>query len=525
MSRYKSLILILYLCIFPAARIQAQPKTDSGVEKKASTPTIDVTELNINDKILKLCYQIKNDSGHDIWVCEDISVNLHHFDFEAYMAEDKQTLLIRRRLDITPLQWPISPPRGRYVRLRAGQTRIESLFLPLPVESRFFWGFPSTPGKAYAKSLALEIGYYPEDLPGMIRGILKKEEKSRDKKNVVYPTYPTVPASIQEWFGGRLLGFYWLNWLKGLVRHRGEELVIPWTGQFRMGEQVLRITIDSLQIPYEEKYDRPKKMPPPDLKRCTRIEIRYQPSVLDYFFPYPNERELLSAEEDKYLQSLQKIASENQEKIKAFAHEVGEGLLGGIFTERSTSRVTCYRDGERLTSFTIYDDRYIVTEEEHCIRYNRGLPSLKILTPQIQPFQSRLECADNLRNLWSLLRFLYKKRFLFISYNTYSASKWCAAIIRDDRASDVPTEYTMRYFKCPAAGEGKSHYAMNPKCKPDSPPDTVLLFETKAGWNQHGGPELFTFDNHDPHGGCVLLNDGTVKFIRTKEELQQLRWK
>jgi hypothetical protein len=53
----------------------------------------------------------------------------------------------------------------------------------------------------------------------------------------------------------------------------------------------------------------------------------------------------------------------------------------------------------------------------------------------------------------------------------------------------------------------------------------VLLFETKAGWNQHGGPELFTFDNHDPKGGCVLLNDGTVKFIRTKEELHQLRWK
>ena len=49
--------------------------------------------------------------------------------------------------------------------------------------------------------------------------------------------------------------------------------------------------------------------------------------------------------------------------------------------------------------------------------------------------------------------------------------------------------------------------------------------ELKAGWNQHGGPELFTFDNHDPRGGCVLLNDGTVKFIRTEEELKQLRWK
>ena len=71
----------------------------------------------------------------------------------------------------------------------------------------------------------------------------------------------------------------------------------------------------------------------------------------------------------------------------------------------------------------------------------------------------------------------------------------------------------------------ESHYAINPNCKPDSPSDLVLLFETKAGWNQHGGPELFTFDNHDPRGGCVMLNDGTIKFIRTKEELQQFRWK
>jgi hypothetical protein len=68
-------------------------------------------------------------------------------------------------------------------------------------------------------------------------------------------------------------------------------------------------------------------------------------------------------------------------------------------------------------------------------------------------------------------------------------------------------------------------HAMNWNWEPNSPPDTVLLFETKPGWNQHGGPELFTLDNHDPKGGCVLLNDGTVRFIRTKEELAQLRWK
>ena len=70
-----------------------------------------------------------------------------------------------------------------------------------------------------------------------------------------------------------------------------------------------------------------------------------------------------------------------------------------------------------------------------------------------------------------------------------------------------------------------SDYAMNSNCREGSPDDMVFLFESQPGWNQHGGPELFTFDNHDPKGGFVLLNDGIVKFIRTKEELRQLRWK
>jgi hypothetical protein len=53
----------------------------------------------------------------------------------------------------------------------------------------------------------------------------------------------------------------------------------------------------------------------------------------------------------------------------------------------------------------------------------------------------------------------------------------------------------------------------------------LLRFETKAGWNQQGGPEVFTFDNHDLKGGCVLLNDGTAKFVHSEEELHTLRCK
>ena len=40
-----------------------------------------------------------------------------------------------------------------------------------------------------------------------------------------------------------------------------------------------------------------------------------------------------------------------------------------------------------------------------------------------------------------------------------------------------------------------------------------------------GAVEIVPLFTNILKGGCVLLNDGTVKFIRTKEELESLRWK
>jgi prepilin-type processing-associated H-X9-DG protein len=51
-----------------------------------------------------------------------------------------------------------------------------------------------------------------------------------------------------------------------------------------------------------------------------------------------------------------------------------------------------------------------------------------------------------------------------------------------------------------------------------------LLFETKAGFNQVGGPELLTTDNHNGKGCNVLFADNTVEFVKT-EELANLKWK
>lgn len=105
------------------------------------------------------------------------------------------------------------------------------------------------------------------------------------------------------------------------------------------------------------------------------------------------------------------------------------------------------------------------------------------------------------------------------------ATQWC-----DLLAEQKPIEKSN--FLCPEYAKinkwnqeqpYKSSYAVNPNAEPNSAPDVVLLFETKDGWNQFGGPELMTFDNHYRKGCNVLFNDGQVKFIKP-EQKDKLNW-
>jgi len=264
---------------------------------------------------------------------------------------------------------------------------------------------------------------------------------------------------------------------------------------------------------------------PPDLSRCTRIEIRYEPSVIDQFFVWSGQLNLLSPEEVQYVQSLETIAVEDERVLRNLAHKVRRGLFmepaKGI-GEKPTCSVVCYHGGTRLTSFSAFTGA-ICLDGGRWFELPGELDDLyKTLTSaatQILPFKVRLDCAGNLGELRIQLGYSSKRN------GTYpSRSKWCDIIVQRLRRAGRE-EWASQWFRCPGASQGKCNYAMNPNCEPNSPPDVVLLFETKAGWNQHGGPELFTFDNHDPRGGCVKFNDGSGRFIRTKEELQKLRWK
>ncbi len=236
-------------------------------------------------------------------------------------------------------------------------------------------------------------------------------------------------------------------------------------------------------------------------------------------------RTLLNAEEEQYIGSLKSIVLVDPNDIRILAEEAASSEYLGLDPKPIRAAeyvvVTGYVGYKPKVSFAVwYTDLRLKDGPVYRIfRNDRFMFCLDKRRPQVRPFEYRVFCAHTLQSL------RWRMRHLADRGGTYpTPSQWCDAIERFMRAGHLPENDIKWAFVCSAIREGRCHYAMNPNCEPNSPPDTVLLFETKAGWNQHGGPELFTFDNHDPRGGCVLFNDGSVKFIRTEEDLKQLRW-
>jgi hypothetical protein len=268
----------------------------------------------------------------------------------------------------------------------------------------------------------------------------------------------------------------------------------------------------------------------PDLTGCTRVEVQYLPSTLESIFPADNDMDLLTPAEENYQKSLETIVVEDKERIDAFVRYIASGSFNGTKhgLGRPVARVHCYQGGKDILSFTVGDAFLITTEGqrfdypgEGYLHHWRGplMGVLMALTPQIQGFVLRNICA---RNIWYTGEPFDEIAEKEADYPV--PTQWCDLLVQY-RLKMYGSADHPAIFRCPGVSEGRCHYAMNPHCEPHSPPDTVLLFESRPGWNQHGGAELFTFDNHDPRGGLVLFNDGTVKFIRTEEELKQLRWK
>jgi hypothetical protein len=99
-------------------------------------------------------------------------------------------------------------------------------------------------------------------------------------------------------------------------------------------------------------------------------------------------------------------------------------------------------------------------------------------------------------------------------------SKWCDLMIKH-------TNVKPSTLRCFGATEGPCNFAMNKNIEKHglrSPLDMVVLFETYPGWNQSGGPEILTTENHQGDGCSVLFLDSHVEFVKT-EDLDDLKWK
>jgi prepilin-type processing-associated H-X9-DG protein len=131
---------------------------------------------------------------------------------------------------------------------------------------------------------------------------------------------------------------------------------------------------------------------------------------------------------------------------------------------------------------------------------------------RIREVDTRLPCGANLSSLG---------KAMLIYANNYNdtfptPNKWCDLLVEHGGLSK-------KQFRCSGAKRGPCNYAMNPNCEPNSPEDVVLLFETKGGWNQCGGPEILTTGNH--YGRCnILFNDGHVEYVGVKR-IGELKWK
>jgi len=243
----------LTLCASFSYGTQAENSDDPNnvVEKMV---TIELNKLDVNDTTLELSYKIKNNTDHDVWICDTINAdNPSYKQFEVYMPEDEQTLLIRRRLDVpSVLLWAVHP-RGRYVLLRSGQELNESLSLDVPVQQKY--GFASERATSdHARHLVLEIGFYNEDLPGMIREIIEVAEKlncaSLEPKEYMTPLFMHYFKGI--WIVNKFFGGGLSNFEEYLYQEGNEEIRIPYTWQNLGSEQVLRIEVDGVHIPYED---------------------------------------------------------------------------------------------------------------------------------------------------------------------------------------------------------------------------------------------------------------------------------
>ena len=262
MKKFIIFFMALSICALTARSKQAKNSNDPDKEEETMVKII-LTKLDVNDTNLELGWKIKNNTDHDVWICDMVDVNIKlGFGFEMLLADDAETLVIRRRSCIKQdkelemiREFPFI--KSLYVRLRPGQEKADAISIDLPVRQISILKLIRANAE-FAKRLVMEIGFYDEDLPGLILQIVEVNNKLNCD---IHASLDDNGYEIRNrFFPGHFIARTYYNNIgfKESVASDDGEVRIPYMGQVLNGEQILRIEVNGLSIPLEEINIRPE---------------------------------------------------------------------------------------------------------------------------------------------------------------------------------------------------------------------------------------------------------------------------
>jgi hypothetical protein len=246
------LVMVLALC-FPLARCTGAESGNVMTAEEDAIVKLVLTKLVVDEKNFEMGWKIINNSDHDVWICDSAT--------DWFMNRDNETLVIRMRYNISNkgVIWEIPPhPRFYYSRLHPGEQKVKSITLPLPVKPDAL--FETSRGNAeHARRVALEIGYYDEDLRTLILEIVNVAEKlGCDASAISFWTPESTQEVYHRFFGGVLIAQLFnsptAKYFSDSVTSGGDEIIVPYFHQALHGEQVLSLEVDNVSIPYESNY-------------------------------------------------------------------------------------------------------------------------------------------------------------------------------------------------------------------------------------------------------------------------------
>lgn len=135
---------------------------------------------------------------------------------------------------------------------------------------------------------------------------------------------------------------------------------------------------------------------------------------------------------------------------------------------------------------------------------------------------NQMNCVENMKTLGLAVRI-----YVGDNRDVYPPANWCDAILTNGIGSPDYLTNISKSFYCPAAPKKqKCSYAMNRQLVGIKDTDqiasnTVMLFESDAGWNAVGGQEIAALRHYK--GFQVVLVDGSVQEVYS-EKMGDLRW-